>query len=462
MAIYEKGGLFYVDGSNQSFPRIEEARVVNNQLKQGTEFGQGQKGVAEVAGSPEAKAAIADETSKTLKNVMPSVAATGAGMLIPGVGEAGVAMRLAQGASGGLARAGFQGIAEYARQLISGEPVDTTKAATSAGLSAATEGALAIPGAAIKGAIKMAPGIQERLAQSEIPAIKAIGQKFGVSPDQAKVSSAYDAFTKAGQGMAQGVPLDTANQPLRDLFESMRFRKGGEQQKELLADLARTTQAPIRSFEDVDSLLHKVNRTLEGATSAEEKMLIYKAKEAIWKDIDNAQVPAAQKAAYRTAVDAAKKDFAYKELDTLINDSVVGHVGQQTGAPVPATKSLLEKYKLLSDDPAWVKTMGGEAKVKAIDDFITKVHQKVATGSKVGTATVLAGVGGAIGASMGGPLGAAAGAAGGVMLPAGISKLANNPKAANLFLKLIDPNTKPIPRQVFTGIVNALVSSQSE
>lgn len=448
MAIWEKDGRFYVDGSDQSFSRIEEARVVNEQVKSGTEFGQGQKAVKQVAEDPSMLAAVAEEAS----GAVPSLIATGATMAVPQLRAAG--------AVPAVARAGVQGIAEYVKQLEQGGETPVQSGLQAAGASLGIEGVLGTAGAVVKNVIGKAPGVAERLAGSQIPALKTIGQKFGVTPDQGAVRAAYQAFEQLGQNMPQGVPLTVSGPKLLEVTQELSKRVIGKQQPQLVKEISSlgSSNTVVKSFKDVDKLMHNLNRTLEGA-SPEERRLIYQLKDSIWKDIDNAQVPAAQKAAYRTAVQTARTNFAKQELDNLVGESVTGRVGQMSGVPVPKTKGLLESLDALAEDARWVKDIGGAKKVEQIREFVRQIHVKTARGSNEGSAVVLGGLGGLIGSSVAGAPGAAIGAASAVASPGIISRLAEKPKLAKMFLYLIDSERAPLPRQVATGLFNAIVSA---
>ena len=451
MAIYQdKDGLYYVEGAEgQSFPRLEEARVVNDQVKQGVY--QTKQQVGQIAGSPEMAGARQEETGSALTKFAteqgPTLAATGVTMATPGLREAGIIPMLG--------RAGVFSLVDYARQLMSGEEPSAIEAGKAGATSLGVEGGLALGGKLAKGAIGKSSGVMERLAESKIPIISNIGKKFGVAPDQAAVKQAYNVWENLGQAVPQGVPLDQANQPLRNLLKEMRLR--GNVTKELQTDLQVSMQAPIKSFKDVDEILHKLNIAAEKA-APNERRLIYQAKDSIWNDIDNAQVPAAQKAAYKLAVQKARDNFAKQELDDLVKESVVGRVGQTSGVPVPKTKSLLEGMDRLAADPGWVKSMGGPDKVNQIREFVRKIHYATAKASNEGTAVVLGGTGGAAGHAIGGNYGAAIGAAAGVSGPGWVNALAEKPLAAKLFLRMLNPNAVPYTREALTGLFNTLMT----
>lgn len=449
MAIFEKDGLFYVEGAPGSYPRIEEARVVNDQVKAGTY--KTQEAVTQLAGSPEMQQARAEETQAGLKEQVPAIAATGATMAIPGLREAGIV--------GMLGRAGVFSLADYARQLLKGETPDVVEAGKQGILSLGIEGGAKAGGALFQGMLKKSPGVAERLAESKIPALQNVGKKFGVEPNPAAVKQAYSAFEQLGKNVPQGIPLTESGPKILQTAEELSKRVIGKQQPQLVKEIADMGgNTVIKSFSDVDKLLHNVNRTLEGVSNPEERRAIYQLKDAIWKDIENGQVPAAQKAAYKAAVQTARDNFAKTELDNLVKESLVGRVGQMTGVPVPKTKSLLEGMDNLAADPSWVKSMGGEKKVNQIREFVRQIHVQVAKGSSVGTAVVEAGLGGATGAAVGGPAGAAVGAASAVSAPGWISRLAEKPAMSKLFLHLIDPKAQPYTREAITGLMNILMA----
>jgi hypothetical protein len=375
-------------------------------------------------------------------------------MLVPGLREAGVA--------GALGRAGTFGLAEYARQLLTGETPDVTKAAEQAGMSLGAEGALKAGGRLATGLISRSPGVMERLAESKIPVLAGLGKKFGVEPNPQAVKQAYSAWQALGKDIPQGVALTEAGPKIKEVSTELSKRVIGKQQPQLVKEIADLggSNTVVKSFSDVDKLLHNVNRTLEGTSSPEERRLIFQLKDSIWKDIENAQVPTAQKEAYKLAVKTARDNFAKQELDNLVKEAIVGRVGQTSGVPVPKTKGLLESFDtLVAEDPQWVKSIGGDAKVKKIREFIRQIHFETAKGSSEGSAVVLAGLGGAGGAAIGGPAAAAIGAAGGVSAPGWISRMAENPKMAKLFLHLINPKAQPYTREALTGLLNTVMAA---
>ena len=451
-SIYEhKDGFVVQTGEDASkdfrvTKSIEEARIIKQQVGAIQQQGQAREGMLQLGAQPEAKQA-AQEAGDEARAGVGSALLGAAPSLAAGAATGGIG-----GLTGLLTRGGAQGIAELIRQQIQGEKVGLGDAggatAVSIGVDATTGGL----GALFKGMAKKSPGVMHRISQNEGRKTGEMLAKEGLVVDKAGVNAAYQEFNDviASQGAAI-IPLASTKLGLKDVISEMSRRPAMQKQPGIMAKFKKLddeTSGGMLPFDQVSDLLKDVNSAISATTNANERRLLIQTKQKIFQDIDNVNVPPAQKLALRNATQLAKEAFAKGELNEAIEAGIKR--SNITGAQTINPKSILDKIDDLKEDPLFIKSFK-KGELEKLEKFFIDITKKLRGTSAEGTAIILGGLGGIAGStaaySMGAGnqgvgLGAALGAAGGVSLPSLFTKIALNETLSPLLLRMIGEGGK--------------------
>jgi len=425
---------------------IEEARLIKQQVGAIQQQAEIRQGVQQLGSQPEAIQA-AQEAGQEARSDIGKAALGAAPSLIAGAATGGTS-----GLLGLLARAGAQGGAELIRQKMQGEPINPEQAlgasALSGGVDVATGGLKAL----FTGMAKKSPGVMHRISQNEGVKTGEMLAKEGLVVDKAGVNAAYQHFndTIAAQGVAL-VPLSQTKVVLKDVIAEMNRRPAMQKQTGILArfkKLDAEAGGGVLPFSEVSDLLKDMNSAISATTNANERRLLIQAKQQVFQDIENVNVPLAQKQALSNATRLAREAFAKGDLNEAIQAGIKR--SNITGAQTINPKSILDKIDDLKEDPLFVKSFK-KGELDKLEKFFTDITKKLRGTSAEGTAIILGGLGGIAGstaayAAGAGPqgtgLGAALGAAGGVSLPSLFTKIALNETLAPLLLRMIGEGGK--------------------
>ncbi len=463
---------------------IYDKAAMEAQLRQGAQtnaqnFEVARQQAGEVAATPEYQQMTREAGAEgrgmmldTAINMAPSVAAS---LATGGVG--GAIPMLGRGALGMLTRAAGQGGAELVRQKIQGEETNLDDAGLAAAISGGVDTALGTIGSLTKGLARKSPGVQARLSQRELGSARKYVKTNNLVENADGVKAAYDdvANLVAQHGDAY-VPMSNSNEHLPNLISVMKKRKWSDKQPEIIGELEKVVKAntpagpkanagvyqplpnaaPTLPFTEVDKVMKNLNSALNATTDANERRLIHQAKAALWKDLEGANIPTAQQAAYKTAVRTAREAFAKRDLNEAIEAGVMR--SNVTGAQVINPKRILDKFDDLKSDPMFAGSFK-PGELEKVEKFFVKMTQELRGHSAEGTAIVLGSGGGLIGSAAGGMVGmpqagAAVGAASGVSMPGLFTKIALNDKGAAILLRMFATG-----RPVALPLISALSSA---